>query len=76
MGGVALKHKMQPNEAVYERAPYTLLDCVGNDSKVEVVHNLFSNRTQPLSSLKENLLRAQNRIRNQANTKWRMLPFR
>lgn len=47
--------QMYPFEAVYGRAPSTLLDYVGNESAIEVVYCLLSDLTQALSSLKENL---------------------
>lgn len=60
---------MSPYEAVYGRSPPTLLDYVGTDTTVDAVHSLLSDRSHALATLKENLRRAQNRMKSQADAK-------
>lgn len=61
--------QMSPYEAVYGRPPPTLLDYVGTNTTVEAVHSLLSDHTQALLNLKENLVRAQHHIKQQADAK-------
>ena len=60
--------KMTPFEAVYGRPPPSLLDYLGDSASVDAVDALLKDRTQILSTLKDSLLRAQTRMRNQTNT--------
>lgn len=60
---------MSPYEAVYGRAPPTLLDYVGSGSTIDAVHTVLSERTRVMATLKDNLLRAQQRMKNQADRK-------
>ncbi|RVW26943.1 Transposon Ty3-G Gag-Pol polyprotein [Vitis vinifera] len=60
--------KMTPFEAVYGRPPPSLLDYLGDSASIDVVDALLKDRTQILSTLKDSLLRAQTRMRNQTNT--------
>ncbi|GJZ09854.1 reverse transcriptase [Tanacetum coccineum] len=61
--------KMTPFEAVYGRSPPSLLDYVSRSFSVASVEDLLQPRSTILLKLKENLLRAQNQIRNQENLK-------
>lgn len=61
--------QMSPYEAVYGRAPPTLLDYVGSGITVGAVHNMLSDRTRVMTTLRGNLLRAQQRMKMKANTK-------
>ncbi|GJU76554.1 ty3-gypsy retrotransposon protein [Tanacetum coccineum] len=58
---------MTPFEAVYGRSPPCLLDYVNDSTKVASVGDWLKDRTQVLHKLKENLQRAQVRMRNKAN---------
>ena len=60
--------KMTPFEAVYGRPPPSLLDYLGDSASIDAVDALLKDRTQILSTLKDSLLRAQTRMRNQTNT--------
>lgn len=59
--------RMSPFEAVFGRAPPSLVDYLGGTSTVAAVDELLTDRTVIISTLKENLQRAQLRMRNQAN---------
>nr|GEW68214.1 hypothetical protein [Tanacetum cinerariifolium] len=61
--------EMTPFEAVYGRSPPSLLDYVLGYSSVASVEDLLQQCFSILLKLKENLLRAQNRMRNQENFK-------
>lgn len=55
--------RMSPYQAVYGRPPPTLLDYMANTSSVDMVNTLLHDRTQALHLLKENLHRAQTRMK-------------
>lgn len=55
--GVAFVHLNVAVQAIYGRSTPTLLDYVGIDTSVEPIHSLLSDRTQALTTLKENLIR-------------------
>lgn len=58
---------MTPFEAVFGRAPLSLIDCLGDYVMVDVVDNLLKDRTLILETLKANLWKAQTRMCNKAN---------
>lgn len=60
---------MSPFETVYRRTLLTLLDYTPDTSIIIVVNTLMTKQTQALTTLKENLLLAQTRMKNQANSK-------
>ncbi|KAJ0970323.1 hypothetical protein J5N97_023200 [Dioscorea zingiberensis] len=59
--------RMTPYEAVFGRAPPSLLDYVAGSTSVAAVDTLLTERSQILSTLRSNLIRAQNRMSTQAN---------
>lgn len=61
--------KMSPFEVVFGRAPPTILDYTAGTASSPAVDDLLINRTSVLHTLKDNLARAQNRMRNKANSK-------
>ena len=61
--------KRTPFEAVYGRPPPSLLDYVSGTSSVASVDEVLTDRTKMLATIKENLLRAQLRMRNQTNAR-------
>lgn len=61
--------KMSPFEAVFGRAPPSLADYLAGSSSVAAVDEILKDRSQLLVSLRENLQRAQHRMRNQANSR-------
>lgn len=58
---------MTPFEAVFGRAPPSLQDYLAGTSSVAAVDEILSERTEILSTLQENLKRAQARMCNHAN---------
>lgn len=55
--GMAFVHLNVAVQAIYGRSTPTLLHYVSTDTLVEPVHSLHSDRTQALTTLKENLIR-------------------
>lgn len=60
---------MTPFEAVFGRPPPTLSDYLTGSSTIASVDDLLTERATVITTLRANLQRAQNRMRNQANTK-------
>ena len=57
--------KMTPYEAVYGQQPPSILTYLPGSSKVQAVDNLLQNRDAILTTLKDNLALAQNRMKQQ-----------
>lgn len=55
---------MSPYEAAYDYALPTMLDYMGTDTTIEAVHSLLFDRTRVMATLRDNLLRAQQRMKN------------
>lgn len=62
------QHVLDPFGAVFGKPPPTLLDYLTSSSTIATVDDNLSKRSS-ISTLCENLLRAQNRMRNQVNVK-------
>ena len=59
--------KMTPYEAVYGQQPPSVLTYLPGSSKVQAVDNLLQNRDVILKTLKDNLVLAQNRMKQQVD---------
>lgn len=61
--------QMTPYQAVFGRVPPTLLDYITGATSVAAVDDLLSDHSHFLSTLKENLQKAQLQMKNQADSK-------
>lgn len=59
---------MTPSEAVYGLPPPSLIDYFVKTSPVATVDEFLSSQDSVLKTLHQNLLRAQNRMQNHANS--------
>lgn len=66
---------MSPFKALYGREPPTLLKYADHSSPVDEVNQQLQNRNSILLELKENLLKAQNRMKSSADAKRRDVQF-
>lgn len=61
--------QMTPFEGIFGQAPPAILDYMSGSSSVDAVDTLLQDRTHTLSTLNANLLRAQHRMKTQADAK-------